>query len=80
MVKIGAYIIRPLSIPVLPFTLLIEALIKNIFVIASWNAFLEGAILEFVFLKEQFWNAFFEGTITLGNWLKWLLIHDSWLM
>ena len=35
MVKIGAYIIRPLSIPVLPFTLLIEALIKNIFEIAS---------------------------------------------
>ena len=46
MVKIGSYTIRHLSMPVLPFTALIKALIKNIFVIASWNAFFEGAILR----------------------------------
>ena len=33
-VKIGLYIIRLLLMPILPFTALVEALIKNIFVIA----------------------------------------------
>ena len=49
MVKIKPYIIRVLFMSVLPFTLLMEALIKNIFVIASRNAFFKGALLKRVF-------------------------------
>ena len=37
--------------PVLPFTSLIEALIKNIFVTGISNAFFEGTILKCVFLR-----------------------------
>ena len=64
--------------PVLPFTALTEARIKNIFEIAIWNVIFDVAMLNCIFFRrtfwgsnvKAFWKAFFEGTITLGNWLK----------
>ena len=65
---------------ILSFTALIEALIKNVFVIAFWKIFLKEQVWN-VFLERPFWNAFFEEAIynTLGNWLKLVDITDNWL-
>ena len=42
--------------------------------------FFGGSNIKMCFFKKNFWNTFFEEAITLGTWVKWLLIHDCWLM
>ena len=68
MIKIWPYTIKCLFMLILPLTALIEALMKNIFVIANlkcreilesafWNACFEWATL-----REQYWKVLIENT------------------
>ena len=64
MTKLGTYIIRLLFMSFLPFTAMIEALIKKNLCDSNF---------EIHFLREQyksiFWNAFFMGAI-LNNYFR----------
>ena len=49
-----------------------------------WDSNIEVCSLKHIFwgmkFKVWFWNAFFEGTTTIGYRLRWMVIHDCWLI